>query len=336
MSRKAKTIIAAGVLLSLGGVVAALSQTDGGHHHGRWMGGHHYHHGWGRGPDGSWAGGFGRVKAPLTRDEFDARTRERFARLDRNNDGVIEAAEVEAAATSRMNEGPMSRMKAQIGQRLLRRFDANRDGKVTREEFLAGVRARFAELDLNNDGRITDDDLPPLMRGRGVLSGGAAATGPMLGWMGALALLRDADANKDGVIGLDEALAAAERRFAGHDRNKDGVLDTTDGDTLRKEIIDYRIQRFIHFFGADRDGRITREQFAAKAGERFARMDLDNNGVISRDEMPGRWWRMGRGGRGGEGPGHPDHGRGGDAVGPGPERGPGLAPGKGPRGSGSN
>ncbi len=32
---------------------------------------------------------------------------------------------------------------------------------------------------------------------------------------------------------------------------------------------------------------MTREQFAAKTGERFARMDWDNNGVIDRGEMPG-------------------------------------------------
>src|SRR5690606_21964283 len=132
--------------------------------------------------------------------------------------------------------------------------------------------------------------------------------------------LRDADANKDGVIALEEAVAAAEKRFAVLDNTKDGAIDKADFEALRKEMVDYRVRRFIHHFGGDKDNRVTREQFAAKSGERFARMDFDNNGVIERSEMPGA--RFGRGMRpdGGErphfGPG-PHHGRG-PGQGPGP------------------
>ena len=38
----------------------------------------------------------GWLSRSVTADEFDARTRERFARLDKNSDGVIDTAEVEA------------------------------------------------------------------------------------------------------------------------------------------------------------------------------------------------------------------------------------------------
>ena len=100
-------------------------------------------------------------------------------------------------------------------------------------------------------------------------------------------------------------MAAADKRFAGLDRNKDGVIDTADRDALRAETVDYRVKRFIHCFGADADGKVTKEQFAAKAKERFARMDLNNDGTIGRDERPGHHWRghgerrgwWGRGGR---------------------------------------
>jgi Ca2+-binding EF-hand superfamily protein len=227
-----------------------------------------------------------------------------------------------------------------MGDRLLRMFDADKDGKVTKDEFLAGIRKRFAELDLDNDGRITDADLPPMMRGRNVLAGGATGSPggqigmgfPMLRW------LTDADSNKDGVITLDEALAAAEKRFVGFDRNKDGVVDKADLDSMRKEMVDYRVKRFIHHFGADKEGKVSREQFTKKAAERFAQLDVDNNGTIDRNELPGRgrWfgrergpghgWGRGMQGQDGAGPMH------GGRMGPmGPGGGAGQGPGPGPR-----
>lgn len=351
MSRKTKIVVAAGVLVVAFGAAAAISQTGG--PGGRFGLGPHggFGHGWGHfGGDGDWGGGFrGRFGSQLTRDEFDARTRERFARLDRNNDGVVDAAEVEASLTERMADGPMGRM-GRMGQRqderMLRFFDADRDGKVTRDEFLAGVRARFAEMDLDGDGRISDADLPPAMRGRNALSGGDAGGfgGPGSGRRGhgPLAMLRDADADRDGVVTLDEVLAAAGRRFALWDRNADGVVDPVDREALRKETVDYRVKRFFHQHGA-RDGRVTREQFATKAAERFAHMDFDRDGVISRAERPGwwgghhgrgghegrgRWWRDGEDGRGGSGgSGAPDGERG--------RGGPGGSGGPGPGGPGS-
>ena len=65
---------------------------------------------------------------------------------------------------------------------------------------------------------------------------------------------------------------------------------------IRKEGIDYRVKRFVHGFGADKDGRITREQFNARAAERFAQLDVNGDGRIGRDEIRGR-------GRGADGQG---------------------------------
>jgi Ca2+-binding EF-hand superfamily protein len=144
------------------------------------------------------------------------------------------------------------------------------------------------------------------MRGRGVLTGNTDV--PRRGFgRRILRQLREADADKDGVITREEVVAAAERRFAGFDRNKDGKLDAADADTLRQETADYRVQRFFHRFGAGPDGRVTKEQFYAKAKERFARLDRDSDGTISRGE---RWWHKGhrwheRGGRGREEPVEP-------------------------------
>ncbi len=342
MSKKKTLIIAAGVLACVGAVAAVSAQG----HRGHWRGGPGQFGGedgfglGGSGMGGQGGGDFrGRFAGPLKKDEFDGRTRERFARLDKNSDGVIDAAEIEASMTERQSAWRQMMNKGGPGMddQIIRMFDTNKDGKVTKDEFVGAVRKQFAEMDLNNDGRITDDDLPPLMRGRNVLAGGQGGapgqgpgTGPGMGpgtgqgfggrpGMGfpLLRLLQGADANKDGIITLDEVLAAADTRFLQFDRNKDGVIDKADFDQLRKEMVEYRVKRFIHHFGADKDGKVTREQFNAKAAERFAQMDLNNDGTISREERPG-------GGRGfGRGRGGPDQGGpGGPGMGPGGDRGP--------------
>jgi Ca2+-binding EF-hand superfamily protein len=83
-----------------------------------------------------------------------------FDRYDVNGDGVIDANEIAQHQQKAVAEG-VKRMTA--------RLNLGADGKLTKEAFLAKAKARFADLDLNGDGRITDADLPPMMRGRGIL-----------------------------------------------------------------------------------------------------------------------------------------------------------------------
>ena len=266
----------------------------------------------------------------VSTQDFETRTRERFARLDRNSDGVIDGSEVEAAMSppggerrSGMREGMADRSMG----RAIGRTDANRDRRTTRAEVLDRVRRDFARMDLDGDGRITDADLPPVMRGRDVLKGagamgGGGRGGPLMGgMMGGLGRLIAADANKDGVVTLDEVLAEAGRRFDLMDRNKDGTLDSADRDAMAKEMSDYRVRRFMHANGAAKEGRVTREQFFATAKERFAERDIDHDGR-SDDARP----RRGRGPGPDSGPGkRPDSG-----PGKRPDSGPGNRPDSGP------
>ncbi len=256
----------------------------------------------------------------VSAEDFETRIRERFARLDRNSDGVIDGSEVEAAMSGHDGER-RSRIRDWMTNstmgRAIGRADARRDRRTTRAEVLDRARRDFARMDLDGDGRITDADLPPVMRGRDVLKGagtmgGGGRGGPYMGGiMGGLGRVIAADADKDGAITLDEVLAEAGRRFDLMDRNRDGILDAADRDALSKEMTDYRVRRFMHSYGAAKEGRVTREQFFATAKERFAERDLDRDGRVDRnDAMPRR----------GRGPGS------------GPERSPGSGPGPGPEG----
>ena len=83
-----------------------------------------------------------------------------FDGLDLNSDGALDASEVEI--------GVKQRVTRQISK-AMRRFDKDGDGKITRAEFEQPSRDRFASRDVNGDGKITEEDLPPFMRGRGIL-----------------------------------------------------------------------------------------------------------------------------------------------------------------------
>lgn len=328
---KKKVIVAAGILAVLGGAaaIAAVGHREGryhrhghdgfdlaqgygdwrgrrggddqGDHRGRMRGRDDYGMGGHRGMgDGSMMGGpmggregRGWFRRGMSADDFDARTRERFARLDRNSDGVIDTAEATAAITEMGDGRGRGRFRDWMTRRM-ERSDADRDGKTTRAEVLERVRRDFQRMDLDGDGRITEADLPPVMRGRDVLKGGPGGMGRGTGG-GLLGRLMAADTNRDGVITLEEALAEAGRRFELADRNKDGVLDASDSDAMVKEMTDYRVRRFMHMHGA-RDGRITREQFFAAAKERFADLDVNRDGRIDRDDMRPRRGRAGSGG----------------------------------------
>jgi Ca2+-binding EF-hand superfamily protein len=252
----------------------------------------------------------GRGMRGLTQDDFDARTREHFARMDKNSDGVLDRAEIEAGLQERRGRwGHMGGRDGADGARGERnpfaRLDTDRDGKVTREEFLARAGNRFNEADLNGDGRLTDADLPPMMRGRGAIERIARDGG-----RGPLRFLQGVEV-KDGAISREAVLAAAGREFDRLDSDRNNVIDQADRDAMRKASVDYAVARFVKMFGGA-DGKVTREQFFTKARQRFAEMDLNGDGRLGPGEVHGRpgfrermrdYWRGDRGQGGFGGPG---------------------------------
>lgn len=96
----------------------------------------------------------------VTRADFAAGIAKRFARLDRNNDGLIQANEM---------TGPRARR--------FKAFDSNGDGELSLAEFTKGSLASFDRADTNHDGTLTSDERRAARRANGVPAGSGNATG---------------------------------------------------------------------------------------------------------------------------------------------------------------
>lgn len=88
----------------------------------------------------------------VTFEEFAAAMNSRLLDADENTDGKITVAEV---------ADQIQRMRAErMAERLIKRFDANGDGELTKAEIESRQKKMFALLDRNDDGKIVKDEMP--------------------------------------------------------------------------------------------------------------------------------------------------------------------------------
>jgi EF hand len=88
---------------------------------------------------------------------------------------------------------------------------ASRDAPVTRVEMQEEVQRRFAQMDANHDGVLTEDELDPR----------------------SAAAMKRLDTNHDGKITLAEAMAPKMAAFDAADTNHDGILTPEEREAAR-------------------------------------------------------------------------------------------------------
>lgn len=101
----------------------------------------------------------------VSRDEFLAHHKSRYAKMDTDGDGVISDEEKAAAKEARKakreeHRAKMKERRKQHHEKMMTRYDANKDGKLDASEREAMASDHFAKMDKNGDGVLSADELP--------------------------------------------------------------------------------------------------------------------------------------------------------------------------------
>jgi Ca2+-binding EF-hand superfamily protein len=115
------------------------------------------------------------------------------------------------SASAQMGAGPPPVLPPNM---LFSGMDTNKDGAVSKQEYLDSHAKKFDAMDKNKDGKITADEMPTKNKGK-----------PNV-------VFNEMDVNKDGVVTKQEYLDYYAKKFDAADKNKDGKLTA---DELQKK-----------------------------------------------------------------------------------------------------
>ncbi|MBI3823454.1 MAG: CotH kinase family protein [Planctomycetes bacterium] len=190
---------------------------------------------------------FGKKDFPFGGGGFGMKGRRKLVeKFDKDGDGRLDAEERKAAREFIKTQGGGKGFGGKGGpgkgkgffgpnfaKPLLETLDSDKDGKLTRAEFIAGVKKFFTDADKDKKGTLDEAQLgealtkiipaPGFPGGKGPPKGGFGP--PPLGNLFAGEIIKKADAKKTGKVTLAELTTAAETLFTELDTDKTGKLD---------------------------------------------------------------------------------------------------------------
>jgi Ca2+-binding EF-hand superfamily protein len=169
----------------------------------------------------------------LSHDEWPSfMPQQAFDAADTNHDGFVDEAEWNAMR-QRFGGGGRG-----FGESLAKFMDANKDGKVSRDEF-AKLLTLFDLLDANHDGELTQEEMNGFFRALSTAQ--SEAQNQATGGVDVNNLFANSDKNKDGKLTPDEV--GNERLFKRLDLNKDGVITRDEAEQALKQLAEERAKQ---------------------------------------------------------------------------------------------
>jgi Ca2+-binding EF-hand superfamily protein len=223
-----------------------------------------------------------------------------FGRLDRNGDGIVDRREF---VDRRSPPNAVSARARRIRRLRIQRFaelDADRDGRISRQEYMRYGRRLFARLDRDGNGVIVLNEVAPaagkprakraeprpqpVPRPDSARPPGRVASakpGPNVASRpGTDSVFARLDLNHDGSITFAEVVAARRAVFQRLDSDRNGALS-------RAEFVvtgNARARRFAQL-DRNRDGRISLSEYLNDGRARFRAADANKDGRLSRAEF---------------------------------------------------
>ncbi len=201
----------------------------------------------------------------ITRQEMPSFIRSRFNAYDRNRNGFVTRQELRASTiASRKNSSKRAR-KGSFAQ-----LDRNNDGFISKNEMPKQMKRKRLLYDINNDGRFSKHEFLQMRKGKvhGRTSYGAKTKTQSFNQF---------DRNRDGIISKHEMTGVYRNKFYVYDRNRDGVITrkefyrplpksrvthrTNANLTNNKREMSRKVKRIYANFDANGDGELNLREY---------------------------------------------------------------------------
>lgn len=222
---------------------------------------------------------------------------ERLGKLDKDEDGKVTMAEMrEGFAGNRPGAGKPGdgRPGAGKGGEFFKNADKNNDGKLTEDEVPEQMWSRISPLDKNEDGGVSVEEMAAMRRDGGPGGKGKGAPGEML---------ERADKNGDGHIGKDEVSEEVWARMGRLDKNGDDMISKEEFAAARDGMkgkggrpgaggTPGGPDAIFGKYDEDKDGKLSSTEVPAEMWAKVSKADTDADGLVSKEEMKEAYKKM--------------------------------------------